>query len=106
MVAVTFNNIKLGAKVVRGKDWQWSNQDRNSIYGIITMTGKSNHRWCQLNWIDKDGRIINHNVSYRIGEKGAYDLYYYENEEDYNILIQSLDNLETKLLKGEELNGS
>lgn len=69
-------NPKAGEKVIRGRDWDYSDQDRNSVYGRVVNTSESSH-WVRVEWISKSGEVINSN-SYRIGEGGKYDLYYYE----------------------------
>jgi hypothetical protein len=40
--------VDVGAKVVRGKDWSWSDQDAGSCYGIITEKDSS------TNWVAID----------------------------------------------------
>lgn len=59
----------IGARVVRGRDWDWGNQDGNGVGTIIDKSGKG---WVRIKW---DHKI--HENSYRIGYNGKYDLYYY-----------------------------
>jgi hypothetical protein len=66
------------AKVVRGKDWEWVDQDKNSIYGIIK--GACGSGWVKVAWYSKEGIKLN-SESYRIGAGGKYDLYYYDGAE-------------------------
>jgi hypothetical protein len=70
--------VDIGAKVVRGKDWEWGIQDKNSIYGIIEQTGGSG--WAKTTWYSKEGNKLSTN-SYKIGADDKYDLYYYDGAE-------------------------
>ena len=75
----------IGAKVVRGKDWKWYDrkdwkwydQDKDSVYGVIVDNNKDG--WVVVEWISKDGKVLNR-YRYRIGDEDCYDLYYYEEE--------------------------
>ncbi|XP_028390869.1 uncharacterized protein LOC114515772 [Dendronephthya gigantea] len=66
---VTFHEgIKVGVRVVRGKDWKWSNQDggtgsKGYVYDVSEMTGV-----CKVRW--EDGSTN----TYRNGAEGAFDL--------------------------------
>lgn len=68
-------NPKIGDKVVRGKDWEWGDQDRNSEYGTVTKIKEDN--WCSVEWVNKNHEVVNRQ-SYRIGAESKYDLYYYD----------------------------
>ena len=57
----------VGAKVVRGRDWSWGDQDKN---GVGTILGLSSQGWVTVKWNNGDEN------SYRIGVEGKYDLYY------------------------------
>lgn len=69
--------IFIGAKVVRGPDWEWGNQDggQNKVGTVIDIRG----------WDNESGRSVatvtwqsgNTNV-YRLGYKGCVDLCYSE----------------------------
>jgi hypothetical protein len=76
-----------GAKVVRGRDWQFFDQDEGSEYGVI-IPDKKEEGWVRVEWVDKEGKYVRRN-SYRVGADGKYDLYYYESEslpmEQYSI---------------------
>jgi hypothetical protein len=62
-----------GAKVIRGKDWVYGNQDGGGKTGVIIENLKNG--WVTVLWENgsKDG--------YRIGDHGMYDLYF-ENYKD------------------------
>lgn len=70
----------IGAKVVRGKDWIWSDQDAGSCYGVITEKNSS-IGWIGVDWISDTGKVITGIYNYRIGNDHKYDLYYYEGPE-------------------------
>ena len=75
---VTFDNCKIGDKVVRGKDWCWNNQDKNSVYGIITgYLGGSNNRNALVTGVNHKGITVNNSYYYRVGPE-KFDLYFYE----------------------------
>tara|TARA_R110000868_G_scaffold83012_2_gene234519 strand:- start:4192 stop:5601 length:1410 start_codon:yes stop_codon:yes gene_type:complete len=59
----------IGARVVRGRDWDWGNQDGNGIGTIIDKNGEG---WVRVTWDNNP-----YEASYRIGDNGKYDLYYY-----------------------------
>ena len=73
-IKVTEDNFKVGDKVVRGKDWDWPDQDGgDGSVGIITGTyGKK--AWVYVNWLSAGSN------AYRIGAEGCYDLYFYTEE--------------------------
>jgi len=73
---VTKDNAVKGMKVVRGRDWDYDDQDKGSVYGIITGIHRN---WASIDWIF-DGRTIAAN-NYRIGDEGKFDLYVYEEEQ-------------------------
>lgn len=68
---VTEAKARLGARVVRGKDWDWGNQDKSSI-GTITQINGELEGWVRVEW---DSGADN---SYRIGAEGKYDLALYD----------------------------
>jgi hypothetical protein len=70
--------VDIGAKVVRGKDWEWGDQDKNSIYGIIDKA--SSIGWAKVAWQSKQGITIRSRGAYRVGDD-KYDLYYYDGPE-------------------------
>jgi hypothetical protein len=72
--------VDVGAKVVRGKDWSWSDQDAHSCYGVITERDSSTG-WVAIDWISDSGRVITQGYQYRIGDLNKYDLYYYDGPE-------------------------
>lgn len=84
MEKISVISPKIGDKVVRGKDWDWGDQDKDSKYGIVT---KKEYNWCSVEWVNKSSEIIRRQ-SYRIGHQGKYDLYYYDSKsfEESNIV--------------------
>lgn len=60
----------IGARVVRGKDLDWGNQDGN---GVGTIIEKGDEGWVRVKW---DNKVCEN--CYRIGYNGKYDLYYHE----------------------------
>lgn len=87
-ILVTKENCKIGLKVIRGKDWDYGDQDRDSRFGTI-MEYDTSYGWTRVKW--ESG----YTDSYRIGAYGYYDLYFYKidhlsEEEQLNILIENL----------------
>lgn len=70
-IIVTEDNAYVGMKVVRGRDWTYGDQDKNSKYGTITSVGHIKGR-CRVEW--ENG----HKNSYSIGQFNSYDLYVYK----------------------------
>lgn len=62
----------IGARVVRGRDWDWGNQDNNTTGTIIEGGGSSG--WTRVKWDNGDENC------YRIGDSNKYDLYYAEDQ--------------------------
>lgn len=60
-------HITVGARVVRGIDWKWRDQD-GSPPGEGTVTGELHSGWIDVSW-DHGG-----SNSYRMGAEGKYDL--------------------------------
>ena len=61
--------IVVGAKVVRGLDWKWRDQDGpNGVAGEGTVTGELHNGWIDVTW-DYGG-----SNSYRKGAEGKFDL--------------------------------
>ncbi|TDG98519.1 hypothetical protein EPR50_G00201110 [Perca flavescens] len=56
-----------GARVVRGIDWKWRDQDGNPS-GDGTVTGEAHNGWIDVTW-DSGG-----SNSYRMGAEGKFDL--------------------------------
>ncbi|XP_061088693.1 E3 ubiquitin-protein ligase HECTD1 isoform X4 [Conger conger] len=56
-----------GARVVRGIDWKWRDQDGNPV-GEGTVTGEAHNGWIDVTW-DAGG-----SNSYRMGAEGKFDL--------------------------------
>ena len=65
--AQMLKHIVVGARVVRGMDWKWRNQDGNPP-GEGTVTGDLHSGWIDVTW-DHGG-----SNSYRMGAEGKYDL--------------------------------
>ena len=83
MKIVTNENVKVGDKVVRGRDWDWVNQDKGSVYGIIIRSSNGSTfitGWVEVNWVNTNGEVIG-TFSYQVGYNDTYDLYFYEGEE-------------------------
>ncbi|KAK7791453.1 hypothetical protein R5R35_010932 [Gryllus longicercus] len=60
-------HLVVGARVVRGLDWKWRDQDGNPP-GEGTVTGELHNGWIDVTW-DHGG-----SNSYRMGAEGKYDL--------------------------------
>nr|CAD7398861.1 unnamed protein product [Timema cristinae] len=60
-------HLLVGARVVRGLDWKWRDQDGNPP-GEGTVTGELHNGWIDVTW-DHGG-----SNSYRMGAEGKYDL--------------------------------
>lgn len=65
------------AKVVRGEDWCYENQDTRAIYGFILEQEPGELGWVSVDWVNEEGKYLGNN-HYRIGAADCYDLYYYE----------------------------
>lgn len=65
--AQMLKHITVGARVVRGIDWKWRDQDGNPP-GEGTVTGELHSGWIDVTW-DHGG-----SNSYRMGAEGKYDL--------------------------------
>merc|ERR1719281_1372601 len=52
VVAVTKENLRIGAKVKRGPDWKWEKQDggNGGIGTIMTPTESTDDGWCRVRW--------------------------------------------------------
>ena len=59
--------LVVGARVLRGVDWKWRDQD-GTPPGVGTVTGELRNGWIEVNW-DHGGAN-----SYRMGAEGKYDL--------------------------------
>ncbi len=60
-------NLMTGARVTRGVDWKWRDQD-GSPPGVGTVTGELRNGWIEVQW-DHGG-----SNSYRMGAEGKFDL--------------------------------
>lgn len=74
---VTKSNAFEGMTVVRGRDWKWGDQDKNSAYGVIISRREfPGNLWMNVRWVGRDGKALLE-YSYRAGEENNYDLYIY-----------------------------
>lgn len=92
--------IKIGTKVIRGPDWKWGKQDKNSDYGIIKRQAiefDSDNSWVAVHWY-KDGECIDDSHNYRVGPIN-FDLAYYDKECDYDKTYSLIDKLIEKYEK-------
>ena len=75
---VTAKNVKVGLKVIQGRDWGifYTDQDKDSDYGVIA--DESYSCWYRVCWM-QNGIEMDSN-SYRVGENEdeMCDLYFYE----------------------------
>lgn len=65
-IRAQLKHITTGARVVRGVDWRWDDQDGRNGEG--TVTGEIHNGWIDVKW---DHGVRN---SYRMGAEGKYDL--------------------------------
>ncbi|XP_055386638.1 E3 ubiquitin-protein ligase Ufd4 isoform X2 [Condylostylus longicornis] len=65
-IRAQLKHITTGARVVRGVDWRWEDQDGGGGEG--TVTGEIHNGWIDVKW---DHGVRN---SYRMGAEGKYDL--------------------------------
>lgn len=68
MVRTQLKMIAQGARVVRGPDWRWEDQDGNPNPCEGVVTGEIHNGWIDVKW---DHGLRN---SYRMGAEGKYDL--------------------------------
>ena len=62
--------FKEGTRVIRGRDWSYSNQGSGTSGTVEKGLGNySSSGWLQVRW--DDGKLY----SYRMGGSGKYDLY-------------------------------
>lgn len=73
---VTKDNAYVGMKVVRGRDWEWKEQDNGSLYGEIVKTMDFGGFSFQVDWKDKNGKVIKSGSWYR--GKNSFDLCEYQ----------------------------
>merc|ERR1719387_1279579 len=80
---VTFDNLRIGAEVIRGPDWQWDDQDggKGGIGIILDPSDPSNRLpsdlaqgWIKVRW--GNGVVQN----YRVGYRANHDLVYVKRE--------------------------
>ena len=62
--------IVMHAKVIRGPNWQWGNQDFSGIGEIVGPGYGDLEDWCQVEWPNGTRYF------YRVGAENAFDLYY------------------------------
>ena len=72
------SDAKVGLKVKRGSGWIFGNQDKGSVYGVITRSDgydrRDNDVEVQVDWLNEHGRCV-HSNSYHIGDKRHLSLY-------------------------------
>lgn len=73
---VTRDNAYVGMKVVRGRDWGWNEQDRDSLYGEIVKILDEGEFSFEVIWKDKYGKVTRSQVWYR--GKNVFDLCEYK----------------------------
>jgi hypothetical protein len=61
-------SVDIGARVVRGKDWEWGDQDGGGPGTVIAPGARKG--WARVQW-DSGGAN-----AYQVGWEGQYDLYY------------------------------
>ncbi|XP_064604069.1 LOW QUALITY PROTEIN: E3 ubiquitin-protein ligase HECTD1-like [Liolophura sinensis] len=76
-----------GARVSRGMDWKWRDQDGNPP-GEGTVTGELHNGWIDVTW-DAGG-----SNSYRMGAEGKYDLYLAPSHDPEKVKVQSKEKVE------------
>lgn len=89
---------KFGDVIVRGRDWDWGDQDCNKqgkqTTGLVMANSDSKSSWVIVQWdFQKLSPFFN---AYRIGLNGKYDLYYAEYSDtiiDDSILMDIFDML-------------
>lgn len=74
----TLRQMVPGARVVRGMDWKWRDQDGNPS-GDGTITSELRNGWIDVTW-DAGGTN-----SYRMGAEGKYDLQLSPNHDPQNL---------------------
>jgi hypothetical protein len=92
-IPVTVENYKKGARVKRGKDWEWGDQDgdKTGIGKLVELERYGSIGWVTVEW--EDNCIDN---DYRAGAKDSYDLYYVEDMPSLDEFTEALDKLEEK----------
>jgi len=66
---------EVGARVMRGPDWEWKDQD-GGVGRLGTIIGADGDGWARVQW---DTSHINR---YRVGEESKYDLVYGETQDE------------------------
>ncbi len=75
MQVVTYS-VSEGTKVVRGRDWDYGDEDKGTAYGVVVQRYPEKER-VEVMWISKEGREIFYKM-YRAGYDGKFDLYCYQ----------------------------
>lgn len=74
---VTKENVYVGARVVRGRDWEWGRQDCFKGKQQVGTVINDDYLWVRVKW---DNIILTNR--YGIGGNDKYDLYF-ANEDNY-----------------------
>lgn len=83
---VTELHVKVGDKVVRGRDWKWGSQDQGSKYGVVVKLETNPTNWVYVQWMHAvTGEVINAN-NYQVGADDCYDLYFYDQADEQNVI--------------------
>ena len=91
-ILVTEDNVHVGMRVCRGRDWTWDNQDEGKPGTIVK---KHNEGWWNVKW-DWNEKDLDEYPVYRVGYNQntkdgkikRYDLYVYIDEKVQEGLIQ------------------
>lgn len=85
-IPVTEDNVYVGMKIVRGKDWHWMEQDGGSG-NTGTVIERSNPGWYRVKWLN-----IEKMQTYRVGSEGEHDLYTAPGETNKATINQLINN--------------
>lgn len=97
------SNATVGLRVVRGKDWEWGDQDTFRGQQMVgTIVEKMDYYplnkdsdWVKVSWDNIHG-----NNSYRIGEGGQYDLYLAEEQSIETPILEEIEvNVPTEVVE-------
>ena len=86
---ITTDNVRIGLKVIRGRDWEYGDQEHDSKYGIIIRRNDHDSQWLDgsdwyiVRWeFNSKSSYWNQENSYRVGhtDSDSCDLYFYEED--------------------------
>ncbi len=101
---ISVKHKDIGAVVVRGRDWDYSNQEKNALYGVITDA--SDRKWVNVIWYDEHHEAVDTTHIYRVGASEKFDLYYYDADDIYGVNLLGKEVVSVTDELGDDLPGN